>query len=88
MKRMFGMMPSSEVEIEKHFDTGSGLVVLVQAGPNGWSIIYADSSAEFNDVTDDTQSNLNRAIAILMTHFSDITEVTKEPMPEICADWM
>ena len=47
MDRFMGMMPSSEIEIEKRFDTGNGFTVTIQAGPNGWTIIYADQSTKF-----------------------------------------
>ena len=78
MKRMFGMMPSNEVEIEKRFHTGSGFYVTVQVGPNGWGILYADHSAEGQDVTDTTDANIERAVACLKTHFIEVTEVPSD----------
>ena len=83
MKRMFGMMPSSEVEIEKRFHTGSNLYVTVQAGPNGWGILYADHSAEGQDVTDTTEANVERAVACLKNHFMELTEVPKDELYDV-----
>ena len=76
MNRFFGMMPSSEVKKEKSFRVGLGqLKVTVQAGENGWTILYADSSSEYKDVVDTTDNNFNKAIDVLKTHFSNINPV-------------
>lgn len=73
MKRFMGMMPSSEVKKEQRFKVGDGqLTVTVQAGENGWTILYADSSSEYKDVVDTTENNFNKAIEVLGTHFSEI----------------
>ena len=73
MKRFMGMMPSSEVKKEQQFRVGVGqLTVTVQAGENGWTILYADSSSEYKDVVDTTENNFNKAVEVLKTHFSDI----------------
>lgn len=67
------MMPSSEVKKEQQFKVGAGqLTVTVQAGENGWTILYADSSSEYKDVIDTTENNFNKAIEVLKTHFSEI----------------
>lgn len=39
------MMPRSEIEIEKKYDAGNGMYITIQAGPNGWTIIYADGGS-------------------------------------------
>jgi hypothetical protein len=76
MNRFFGMMPSSEVKKQKSFRVGSSqLKVTVDAGENGWTILYADSSSEYQDVVDTTENNFNKAIEVLKTHFSDINPV-------------
>ena len=73
MNRFFGMMPSSEVKKEKSFRVGtSQLKVTLQAGENGWTILYADSSSEYKDVVDSTENNFNKALEVLKTHFSDV----------------
>ena len=46
MNRFFGMMPSSEIEVSKTFKDDFGLRISIDAGKNGWTIMYADSSSE------------------------------------------
>jgi hypothetical protein len=76
MKRFFGMMPSSEVKREERFKVGVGqLTVTIQAGENGWTILYADSSSEYKDEVDTTDNNFNKAMDVLKTHFGDINKV-------------
>ena len=80
MKRFFGLMPANEVTIEKTFETRMGDTIQVQAGPKGWTIIFADSSAEFEDVEDEPNNNLRKAITIAKGYFTDLVDVTpKEP---------
>lgn len=76
MKRFFGMMPSSEVKTEKRFKVGvSKLIITIQAGENGWTILYADSSSEYKDEIDTVENNFNKAFEVLKKHFTDINEV-------------
>ena len=75
MNRFMGMMPSSEIEREEKFKVGLGSTVIIQAGGNGWTILYADSSSEYKDVLDTTDNNFNKAMEVLNTHFRDITKV-------------
>ena len=77
MKRMFGLMPVDEVEKEMIFKDESELKIIVQAGPHGYSIIYADCSAEGEDIDGTTDENIERAKKILNSHFSNLTEVNK-----------
>jgi hypothetical protein len=75
MKRFFGMMPSSEVKREERFKVGVGqLTVTIQAGENGWTILYADSSSEYKDEVDTTDNNFKKAMEVLKTHFVDINK--------------
>lgn len=77
MKRFFGLMPSDEIKVSKNFKTGSGLIVRIDAGENGWTIIYADASTEFADckVPDTTENNFEKALTVLKTHFRSLKEV-------------
>ena len=71
-----GMMPSSEVKKEERFKVGvNQLVVTVQSGENGWTILYADSSSEYQDEVDTTDNNFNKAMKVLDSHFGDINKV-------------
>lgn len=72
MKRFFGMMPASEIKKSQIFTDDSGLKININAGPNGWTILYADSSTEYKDVVDTTDNNFNTALKQLKTHFPDI----------------
>lgn len=70
------MMPSSEVKREERFKVGmSQLVVTIQSSENGWTILYADSSSEYQDEVDTTDNNFDKAMKVLKTHFSDINKV-------------
>ena len=69
MKRFFGMMASACVKFERQFDTGDGLRVMVQAGEEGWTIIYADSSTKYQDVLAPTAVNFKTALAVLRKDF-------------------
>ena len=70
------MMPSSEVKREERFKVGVWqLTVTIQAGENGWTILYADSSSEYKDEVDTTDNNFEKAMEVLKTHFGDINKV-------------
>ena len=86
MRRMFGMMPTSEVEIQKTYKDPSDLKITIQAGPHGYAILYADSSAEGKDIDDTSEGNLNRALEILRGHFGEITECQEEECGEVCEE--
>lgn len=76
MNRFFGMMPSSEVEISKRYRVSGGNVV-IDAGKNGWTILYADGSSDYKDVVDTAENNFNNAYEVLKSYFSEITEIKK-----------
>ena len=70
------MMPSSEVKREERFKVGVGqLTVTIQAGENGWTILYADGSSGYKDEVDTTDNNFKKAMEVLKTHFVDINKV-------------
>ena len=76
MNRFMGMMPSSEVKREERFKVGmSQLVVTIQSGENGWTILYADSSSEYEDEVDTIDKNFDKAMVVLKTQFGDIKKV-------------
>ena len=68
MQRFFGMMPSSEIEKESQIKIND-LSVIVQAGPKGWTILYADNLSEYQDVVDTTENNYKSAIKCLCKRF-------------------
>lgn len=61
MNRFFGMMPRDCVEIIKGFKDSSGLSVIIEAGPKGWTIMWADHSADYRDEEDTSENNFNKA---------------------------
>jgi len=64
MKRFFGMMPSSEIELEERYLDKDSYNISIQAGPHGWSIIYADSSSEYADIDATSEENFETAYGI------------------------
>lgn len=83
MKRFMGMMPSDEIKIEKKYDDGYGQKVIVQAGENGWSILYADHSSQYQDKIDTSENNFKAALKILKSNFRNLKEITQDSMDEI-----
>lgn len=75
MKRFFGMMPSTEIEIEKYYKDKDGYRITIQAGVNGWTIIYSDSSTEFKDITTSTDENFKAAYDLAVNRLGVLTEI-------------
>ena len=61
MKRFFGMMPSDEIEREEEYLDKYNHRTTIQAGPNWWSILYADGSFQYKDETKSTDDNFKEA---------------------------
>ncbi|MDB2122365.1 hypothetical protein [Clostridium paraputrificum] len=78
MNRFLGMMPSTEIEIEKCYKDKNGYRVRIQAGLNGWTIIYADSSSEFRDVTISADENFKEAYSLAVDRLGALTEIKFE----------
>ena len=75
MRRFFGMMPSSEIEIERYYKDKNGYRVRIQAGVNGWTVIYADSSSDFKDVTVSTDENFKDAYNLAVEKLGTLIEI-------------
>lgn len=75
MKRFFGMMPSTEIGIEKYYKDKNGYRITIQAGVNGWTIIYADSSTEFRDITTSTDENFKEAFDLAVNRLGILTKI-------------
>ena len=65
MKRFFGLMPVESISIEEIFIDDCGLKVIIQAGSEGYSILYADYSREYEDVVDTPENNFDKAYRIV-----------------------
>lgn len=74
MKRFFGRMPSSCVEKEVRFDTGNGLHLTIQAGAEGWTIIFVDGGTEYKDICQSVEDNFNEAYKQACEYFPILKE--------------
>lgn len=74
MKRFMGMMPSSCIEIRKDFKDENGLKIHIDAGPEGWTIIYADGSTNYADTIATAEDNYNIAYKIASENLN-LTEI-------------
>lgn len=61
MKRFFGLMPRNCVTISKKFKDMNGLRLTIEAGPEGWTIIWADGSINYRDIDGTPEVNFNEA---------------------------
>ena len=90
MKRFFGMMPSSEIEIEKGFKCSGGLNIRIQAGIHGWTIIYADGGTKYADINAITaQENFDEALKIATQEFGTLiplNDANKQYQRSICEE--
>lgn len=75
MRRFFGMMSSSEIGMERCYKDKDGYKITIQAGVNGWTIIYSDSSTEFKDITTSTKENFNTAYDLAVRRLGILTEI-------------
>lgn len=83
MNRMFGMMPRNEVEKERSFKDPHGLTITIQAGPNGWTIIYADHSSRWDDIEATTEENFDTAFRTAECELGALTEFRYETYGEV-----
>ena len=73
MNRFAGLMPVSEVKKERTYKTKDGHSVIVQAGPNGWTVIWPDQGNNFKDNVADTEENFQTALVVVETYYPGIT---------------
>ena len=83
MKRFFGMMPSDEIKKEEHFKDKNNLEITIQAGENGWSILYADGGSLCKDDTKDTEDNFKEAYNEAIKTLGELTKVEKRSEVEV-----
>lgn len=75
MTRFFGLMPPDYVEIRKKFRDSSGLTIIIEAGPKGWTIIWADHSVDYGNKDDTSDNNFKMAYNIAMGALGPLLEV-------------
>lgn len=76
MQRFFGMMPSTEVAIEKSYKDQHELTVRIQAGEHGWTVIWADGGTTYNDVDDTPENNFKVAYDEAVASIGELTEIS------------
>lgn len=72
MKRFAGMMPNEEIKKEKHYKCEDGTII-AQAGPNGWTVIWADHGTNYKDTVATTEENFQTALKIIEHYFPGLT---------------
>ena len=75
MNRFFGMMPCNEIDKEETFIDENNYKVTIQAGCNGYTIIYADGSSQDEDITCSTEENFNKAFRLAESSVGKLTKV-------------
>lgn len=64
MRRFFGMMPANEITLQKVYVDDFGSKVTIQAGPNGWTVIYCDGSTDWEDSVNEDTVNFQNALNV------------------------
>ena len=82
MKRFFGMMPVNEIERTEYFVDECGLSVRIDAGPNGWTVRFADMSSEYKDETLGTEANFKNAYDVAVDCVGKLTPKEHESIEE------
>ena len=84
MKRFFGMMPSNEIQLSKRYNDGTvdKMRIRIDAGPNRWTIIWADGGTNYKDVESTTEENFKAAYDFMISKFPNATEIKGEPAGE------
>lgn len=60
MKRFMGMMPRNEIAKEGSFEDHNGWTITVQAGPNGWTVLWADHTAATTGISQRPQKKTGK----------------------------
>ena len=93
MNRFFGLMPTNEIEKTGIYKDRYGLRVIITAGPNGWTVVYADNATSYNDESVGTEKNFNTAYNVAedvvgpLTEMKDDVEIEEEDFNEIEEDF-
>lgn len=89
MRRFFGMMPVSEIERTEYFVDKYGLSVRIDAGPNGWTVRFADMSSKYMDESIGTDANFKNAYDVAVESVGELTPKSEEEeFDEVCEESM
>lgn len=75
MKRFMGMMPSTEIKKESRFKDKTHSKIIIQAGENGWTVLYADGSSQYKDITQDVDKNFKEAYEIANSALGELIKL-------------
>ena len=75
MERFCGMMPPDCIEIEKRFKDQNGLRVTIEAGQEGWTLIWADCSVDYVDDNDTSENNFQKAYEMAVREAGPLIEI-------------
>jgi len=82
MRRFAGMMPVNEIERTETFKDKYGHEVRIDAGPNGWTVRYADMSSNYKDESIGTDANFKNAYDTAATRVGPLTPVKTKQKEE------
>lgn len=82
MRRFAGMMPVSEIERTETFKDKLGLRVRIDAGPNGWTIRWADNGSTYADESIGTDANFKNAYDTAVAAVGKLTPIDGTSMKE------
>jgi len=71
MDRLWGFMPSNEIEKTVTFKDMLNHKIHIGVGPNGWTIIWADGHTNYKDESIGTEANYKNALECLHKHFPE-----------------
>lgn len=83
MKRFFGLMPSASIEISKRFEDKSGKRIQIDAGKEGWTILFADNSTDYEDFNATAEENYKRAYKAATDILGELTPIEIEACSEV-----
>lgn len=76
MRRFAGMMPVNEIERTDMFKDKYGHTIRIDAGPNGWTVRYADMSSNYKDESIGTDANFKNAYDTVAASVGPLTPVS------------
>ena len=82
MKRFMGLMPADCIKISKDYKDEFGLKVHIDAGLEGWTILYADGSSEYKDNIATSEENFEEAYKTVSKNLT-LTEIKDTYTSEI-----
>lgn len=72
-------LKKSESFVDKNNHT-----ITIDAGPNGWTIMWADKSTTYKDVKKSTTENFEDAVKTAKNIVGDLTPLTKSHVSSAC----